>query len=349
MNDKKRILTGITTTGIPHLGNYVGAIRPAIQASKSADLDAFFFLADWHALIKCHDPAQIAHSTKAITATWLACGLDPEKIVFYRQSDIPEIAELSWILSCHCAKGLMNRAHAYKAQVDINNATPDTDPDFGVSMGLFSYPVLMAADILMFNADLVPVGRDQIQHIEMARDMAGSFNFKFCDDKPLFVLPNAMVDEDTPLLTGLDGRKMSKSYGNTIPLFGEDINIDGEKALKKAIMRIVTNSQLPEEPKNPDDSTIFEIYKAFATPNEIAELKLHFETGIGWGEAKEILFEKINSEIAPFREKYVYLMKNPKEMEEILQMGAEKARRESRKRLEKVRRLVGIKPLAKLK
>ncbi|MDO4427779.1 MAG: tryptophan--tRNA ligase [Moraxella sp.] len=347
---KQRILTGITTTGIPHLGNYVGAIRPAIQASQNADTDAFFFLADWHALIKCHDPKAIADSTKAITATWLACGLDPEKVVFYRQSDIPEIAELSWILGCHCAKGLMNRAHAYKAQVDINNATPDTDPDFGISMGLFSYPVLMSADILMFNANQVPVGKDQIQHIEMARDMAGSFNFKFCDENnPLFVLPNALVDENTPLLTGLDGRKMSKSYGNTIPLFGEDINQDSEKALKKAIMKIVTNSQLPEEPKNPDESTIFEIYKAFATPSEIAEFRTRFETGIGWGEAKETLFEKINSEIAPFREKYVHLMKNPKEMEEILQMGAEKARRESRKRLEKVRKLIGIKPLAKLK
>lgn len=347
---KQRILTGITTTGIPHLGNYVGAIRPAIQATFDENNDAFLFLADLHALIKCHDPTAIHASTKAITATWLACGLDPEKVVFYRQSDITEIPELAWVLNCHCAKGLMNRAHAYKAQVDINNATPDTDPDFGISMGLFGYPVLMAADILMFNADQVPVGKDQIQHIEMARDMAGSFNFKFCQDgNPLFTPPNAMVDEDTPLLTGLDGRKMSKSYGNTIPLFGEDINVDGEKALKKAIARIVTNSQLPEEPKNPDESTIFEIYKAFGTPSEIAEFRHRFETGIGWGDAKEILFDKINSEIAPFRTKYIHLMKNPKEMEQILQMGAEKARRESQKRMEKVRKLIGIKPLAKLK
>lgn len=347
---KKRILTGITTSGIPHLGNYVGAIRPAIQSALNSDDDAYFFLADLHALIKCHDPDAIHASTKAIAATWLACGLDPERVVFYRQSDIIEIPELAWVMICNCAKGLMNRAHAYKAAVDINNATPDTDPDFGISMGLFSYPVLMAADILMFNATHVPVGKDQIQHIEMARDMAGTFNFRYCDeDKPIFVLPNAMVDEDMPLLTGLDGRKMSKSYGNTIPLFGDDPQVDGEKALKKAIMRIVTNSQLPEEPKNADESTIFEIYKAFATPAEIAELRKRFETGIGWGEAKEILFEKINGEIAPFRERYNHLMANPKELEEILQMGAEKARRESRKRMEKVRKAIGIKPLAKLK
>lgn len=350
----KRILTGITTSGIPHLGNYVGAIRPAIQSTlnsaNTGNSDAYFFLADLHALIKCHDPDAVHASTKAIAATWLACGLDPERVVFYRQSDILEIPELAWVLNCNCAKGLMNRAHAYKAAVDANKETPDTDPDFGISMGLFSYPVLMAADILMFNATHVPVGKDQIQHIEMARDMAGTFNFRYCTaENPIFVLPEAMVDDDMPLLTGLDGRKMSKSYGNTIPLFGEDPNIDGEKALKKAIMRIVTNSQLPEEPKNPDESTIFEIYKAFATSAEIAELRSRFETGIGWGEAKEILFDKINGEIAPFRERYNHLMANPKELEEILQIGAEKACRESRKRMEKVRKAIGIKPLAKLK
>ena len=348
-DSKKRILTGITTTGIPHLGNYVGAIRPAIQAANSGEDDAYFFLADLHALIKCADPDLIHASTKAIAATWLACGLDPERVVFYRQSDIIEIPELTWVLNCNCAKGLMNRAHAYKAAVDINNATPDTDPDYGITMGLFSYPVLMAADILMFNATHVPVGKDQIQHLEMARDMAGTFNFKYAQLNPIFVLPEAVVDEDTPLLTGLDGRKMSKSYGNTIPLFGEDPNQDGEKVLRKAIMRIVTNSQLPEEPKNPDESTIFEIYKAFATPEEVAAFRHRFETGIGWGEAKEILFEKINSEIAPFRKRYQELMANPKELEEILQLGAEKARRESRKRMEKVRKAIGIKPLAKLK
>ncbi|MBE9578916.1 MULTISPECIES: tryptophan--tRNA ligase [Moraxella] len=343
----KRILTGITTTGIPHLGNYVGAIRPAIQAVQNSDDDAFFFLADYHGIIKCFDPDEIHRSTKAIAATWIACGLDPEKVTFYRQSDIPEIPELAWILNCSCAKGLMNRAHAYKASVDMNLAKEDTDADFGISMGLFSYPVLMSADILMFNATHVPVGKDQIQHIEMARDIAGTFNFKY---KELFTLPTAVTDENTPLLTGLDGRKMSKSYGNTIPLFGDGSpTIDPQKALKKAIGQIVTNSQAPEEPKNPDECNIFEIYKAFATPDEINALAEHYRRGIGWGEAKEILFNKIDGEIAPMREKYAHLMANPKELEEILQMGAVKARRVAQKQLDKTRRAIGIKPLAKLK
>lgn len=348
---KKRILTGITTTGIPHLGNYVGSIRPAIASAKQAFADdsgdAFFFLADFHALIKCFDPDEIHRSTRAIAATWLACGLDPEQVVFYRQSDIAQIPELSWILSCSCAKGLMNRAHAYKASVDINLAKGDTDPDFGISMGLFSYPVLMSADILMFNATHVPVGKDQIQHIEMARDIAGTFNHKY---KELFTLPVAVTDENTPLLTGLDGRKMSKSYGNTIPLFGDGSpNIDPQKALKKAIAQIITNSQAPEEPKNPDECNIFEIYKAFGSPDEINELAERYRRGIGWGEAKDILFHKINDEIAPMREKYLHLMNNPKELEEILQMGAVKARRYADKQLDKTRRATGIRPLAKLK
>ncbi|MGK8252569.1 tryptophan--tRNA ligase [Moraxella lacunata] len=329
------------------MGNYVGAIRPAIQAVQNSDDDAFFFLADYHGIIKCFDPDEIHRSTKAIAATWIACGLDPEKVTFYRQSDIPEIPELAWILNCSCAKGLMNRAHAYKASVDMNLAKEDTDADFGISMGLFSYPVLMSADILMFNATHVPVGKDQIQHIEMARDIAGTFNFKY---KELFTLPTAVTDENTPLLTGLDGRKMSKSYGNTIPLFGDGSpTIDPQKALKKAIGQIVTNSQAPEEPKNPDECNIFEIYKAFATPDEINALAEHYRRGIGWGEAKEILFNKIDGEIAPMREKYAHLMANPKELEEILQMGAVKARRVAQKQLDKTRRAIGIKPLAKLK
>ena len=348
-NQPKRTLTGVTTTGIPHLGNYVGAIRPAIQSAQNSNNEedkSFFFLADYHSIIKCSDPKQVHESTKAIAATWLACGLDPEKVVFYRQSDVPEIPELAWILNCSCSKGLMNRAHAYKAAVDANLSN-DVDADHNVTMGLFGYPVLMAADILMFNATHVPVGRDQIQHVEMARDIAGTFNHKY---KPLFTLPSAVVDVYVVLLTGLDGRKMSKSYGNTIPLFGDgNPQVDPEKQLRKAIMQIVTNSQAPEEPKNPDDSVVFEIYKAFATPAEIADLRGQFEAGIAWGDAKQILFEKINDEIAPFRARYAELMANPKELEEILMMGAEKARRHSQKQLDKTRRAIGIKPLAKLK
>ena len=348
-NQPKRTLTGVTTTGIPHLGNYVGAIRPAIQSAQNSNNEedkSFFFLADYHSIIKCSDPKQVHESTKAIAATWLACGLDPEKVVFYRQSDVPEIPELAWILNCSCSKGLMNRAHAYKAAVDANLSN-DVDADHNVTMGLFGYPVLMAADILMFNATHVPVGRDQIQHVEMARDIAGTFNHKY---KPLFTLPSAVVDDNVALLTGLDGRKMSKSYGNTIPLFGDgNSQVDPEKQLRKAIMQIVTNSQAPEDPKNPDDSVVFEIYKAFATPAEIADLRGQFEAGIAWGDAKQILFEKINDEIAPFRARYAELMANPKELEEILMMGAEKARRHSQKQLDKTRRAIGIKPLAKLK
>lgn len=348
-NQPKRTLTGVTTTGIPHLGNYVGAIRPAIQSAQNSTNEedkSFFFLADYHSIIKCSDPKQVHDSTKAIAATWLACGLDPEKVVFYRQSDVPEIPELAWILNCSCSKGLMNRAHAYKAAVDANLSN-DVDADHNVTMGLFGYPVLMAADILMFNATHVPVGRDQIQHVEMARDIAGTFNHKY---KPLFTLPSAVVDDNVALLTGLDGRKMSKSYGNTIPLFGDgNPQVDPEKQLRKAIMQIVTNSQAPEEPKNPDDSVVFEIYKAFATPAEIADLRGQFEAGIAWGDAKQILFEKINDEIAPFRARYAELIANPKELEEILMMGAEKARRHSQKQLDKTRRAIGIKPLAKLK
>ena len=343
----KRILTGIKPTGTLHLGNYVGAIRPAIESIQNSDDEAFFFLADYHGIIGCYDPAVIHESTKSIAATWLACGLDPERVTFYRQSDVPEIPELAWVLNCACAKGLMNRAHAYKAAVDVNMEKSDVDPDQGINMGLFGYPVLMAADILMFNATHVPVGRDQVQHIEMARDIAGTFNHRY---KPLFTLPNAVVDDDTPLLTGLDGRKMSKSYGNTIPLFGEmNPQVSSEKQMHKAIMKIVTNSQLPDEPKDPDDSAIFEIYKAFATAEEVAVMREAFTTGIGWGDAKQALFDKINTEIAPFRERYEQLMNNPKELEEILQMGADKARRHSRKQLDKTRRAIGIRPLAKLK
>lgn len=334
--NKKRVLTGINTTGIPHLGNYVGAIRPAIQSSHNSDDDAFFFLADLHGLIKCHDPEQIHQATLAIAATWLACGLDPERVVFYRQSDIHEITELAWIFNCVCAKGLMNRAHAYKASVDANNAEGNTDPDHGISMGLFCYPVLMAADILMFNATHIPVGRDQIQHIEMARDIAGRFNHRY---RPIFVSPEAMIDDNVALLTGLDGRKMSKSYGNTIPLF------DSEKKLRKAIMKIVTNSQEPGEPKDPDDSTIFDIYRAFANNQQIADMRQRYADGIAWGEAKQALFELINSELAPFRERYSELMADPSEIERILQQGAEKARAESSRLMADIRNAVGIRRL----
>ncbi len=329
---RKRFLTGITTTGTPHLGNYVGAIRPAIAASRDHDVESFFFLADLHALIKCQEPERIHQSTKEIAATWLAAGLDPERVVFYRQSDVPEITELCWILTCQSAKGLLNRAHAYKAAVDANIAEGQ-DPDYAVTMGLFSYPVLMAADILMFNATHVPVGKDQTQHLEMARDIAQRFNHHFGD---VFVLPETVVQENGDVLQGLDGRKMSKSYNNTIPLFL------GEKQLQKHINKIKTNLQEPGEPKNPDESTVFQIWKAFASAEQTEEMRTKFAEGIAWGQAKKELFELINSELVEARQRYDELMAKPAEIEAVLQAGAAKARAQAAPLLAQVRRAVGL-------
>ena len=312
-----RILTGITTSGTPHLGNYVGAIRPAIAASRNSDVESFYFLADYHALVKCDDPARVQRSTLEIAASWLACGLDPEKVFFYRQSDIPEIPELTWLLTCVTAKGLLNRAHAYKAATDANGAE-DRDPDAGINAGLYMYPVLMAADILIFNANKVPVGRDQIQHIEMARDIGQRFNHIYGGE--YFTLPEAMIEDNVATLPGLDGRKMSKSYNNTIPLF------ESAKKLRSAIMGILTNSLAPGEAKDPSDSNIFSIYQAFANADETAAMRKAFADGIGWGDAKQILFERIDREIAPMREKYDALIGKPGDIEEILQAGACRAR-----------------------
>ena len=335
---KQRVLTGITTTGTPHLGNYVGAIRPAIEASRDTNNESFYFLADFHALIKCHEPDAVHQSGKEIAATWLALGLDTDNAVFYRQSDIPEIPELTWILNCVCAKGLMNRAHAYKAAVDANLEEGE-DADKAITMGLFSYPVLMAADILMFNANKVPVGKDQIQHVEMARDMAGRFNHIFCKKEPLLTLPDYQVDDNVAVLQGLDGRKMSKSYGNTIPLFLP------EKKMQKHINKIKTNLLEPGEPKDPDTSTVFQIWQAFATAEQTAEMRQAFADGIGWGDAKKKLGALINEEIAEARERYGDLLARPVDIEAELQKGAEKARAVSRPLLEQIREATGIRKI----
>ena len=332
---KQRVLTGITTSGAPHLGNYVGAIRPAVEASLSGEFDSFFFLADYHALIKCQDPAIVHQSTLEIAAAWLALGLDPANVTFYRQSDIPEIPELTWLLTCMTAKGLVNRAHAYKSAVQSNEDNGD-DADFGVNMGLFSYPILMAADILMFNAHKIPVGRDQIQHIEMARDIAQRFNHHYGEH---FVLPEAQVDKEMAILQGLDGRKMSKSYGNTIPLFST------EKQLKKHINKIKTNLLEPGEPKNPDDSAVFQIWQAFATAEQTAEMRDAFANGIAWGEAKKQLFELINQQLEEPREKYMALMANSGDVEAILHQGAGKARLHSAELIASLRQAVGLRRL----
>jgi tryptophanyl-tRNA synthetase len=335
-NKPQRFLTGITTTGTPHLGNYVGSIRPSVAASKGVGAESFYFLADYHALIKCGEPERIQRSTLEIAASWLAAGLDPERVTFYRQSDIPEIPELTWLLTCVTGKGVLNRAHAYKASVDKNEAAGH-DPDAEVTAGLFMYPVLMGADILMFKAHKVPVGRDQIQHIEMARDMAQRFNHLYGDH---LVLPEALIEASVALLPGLDGRKMSKSYDNTIPLFSSR----GE--LKKLIAGIVTDSREPGQAKQIEGSALFQIYQAFATESETDALRQAYADGIGWGDAKALLFERIDQDIAPMREHYKALINDPATIEDILQAGANKARALATPLMRALRVAVGLRKLA---
>ncbi|MBP7913892.1 MAG: tryptophan--tRNA ligase [Vitreoscilla sp.] len=339
----QRVLTGITTTGTLHLGNYVGAVRPCIVASREPGVESFFFMADYHALIKCDDPERIERSRLQIAATWLAAGLDTERAVFYRQSDVPEIPELTWLLTCVTSKGQMNRAHAYKASVDANLAAGE-DADANISMGLYSYPILMAADILMFNAHRVPVGKDQVQHIEMARDVAQRFNHLFGQGRDFFVLPEAQVDAEMELLPGLDGRKMSKSYDNVIPLFD-----GGATALREAIARIVTDSRLPGEPKDTEGSALVTIYDAFAAPAQRAAFRDELRAGLGWGDAKRRLFDLIDAEIGPMRARYEALMAHPERIEQTLQEGAAKARSFAAPLLARLREAVGLRrfqPLA---
>ncbi|CAN7346221.1 tryptophan--tRNA ligase [Acidovorax sp. Leaf76] len=331
-----RFLTGITTTGTPHLGNFVGSIRPSVAASLSPNVQSFYFLADYHALIKCEDPVRIQRSTLEIAASWLAAGLNPDHVTFYRQSDIPEIPELNWLLSCVTGKGVLNRAHAYKASQDKNLAA-GREADDGVTAGLFMYPVLMGADILMFKAHKVPVGRDQIQHIEMARDMAASFNHLYGEH---FVLPEAAIDDHVATLPGLDGRKMSKSYDNTIPLFSS------RDQLKKLIGGILTDSRAPGEPKEVDGSALFQIYQAFATPEETEALRKAYADGIAWGDAKSTLLERVDQVIAPMRAQYEELIHNPARIEATLLAGAERARALATPFIRELRSAVGLRSLA---
>ena len=329
-------LTGITTTGTPHIGNYVGAIRPGIAASKDPNKKNYYFLADFHALAKNEDPDKISRSTLEIAAAWMALGLDTDHATFYRQSDIPEITELTWVLTSMTAKGLMNRAHSYKASVQANIESGDNDPDKGITMALYSYPILMAADILMFKSTKVPVGRDQKQHVEMARDIAQRFNHHYGD---VLVLPDPVIGDDTAVLAGLDGRKMSKSYNNTIPLFAP------EKPLRKLIMKIKTNSLEPGEPKDTEGSTIFDIYKAFATPEETIEVEKFYADGIAWGAMKQKLFEYINEHIKPAREEYDRLIADPGVVEAELRKGAERAREVAVPYMAEIRNAIGIRKL----
>ncbi len=335
-----RVLTGITTSGIPHLGNYVGAIRPTVAASRTAGTQNFYFLADLHALIKVQDPARVQRSTLEIAVSWLACGLEPDndRVWLYRQSEIVEIPELTWFLTCVAGKGILNRAHAYKASVDKNRADGEDD-DNGITAGLFMYPVLMAADILVFNAHKVPVGRDQIQHIEMARDFAQRFNHLYGDH---LVLPEAMIEEHVATLPGLDGRKMSKSYDNTIPLFCT------REELKKLIFSIVTDSRAPGEAKDTEGSALFQLYQAFASVDETAAMRDAFAQGIGWGDAKQKLFERIDAELSPMRERYNALMQQPQRIEAMLREGAQVAReRHGQPLMRRLRETVGLRDLSK--
>jgi len=321
-----RILTGLQPSGKLHLGNYFASIKQMVDAQNAGE-QMFMFIANYHALTSVSDGAKLKNSTYEAAAAFLSLGIDPKKTVFWVQSDVKEVLELYWILSGYTPMGLLERAHAYKDKIAKG---------FESKHDLFSYPVLMAADILIFNATHIPVGRDQIQHVEMARDIAGRFNHRY---RELFVLPEAVVGEDVPLLTGLDGRKMSKSYGNTIALF------EDEKALRKQIMKIVTNSQEPGEPKNPDESTIYEIYRSFSSRDEQATMRNRYAEGIGWGDAKQALFEQINAELAEPRERYRDRTANPARIEDILQAGAAKARKHTRPLLDAVRDAVGIRPL----
>lgn len=313
---KEIVLTGIKPTGKVHLGNYIGAIKPALQLAGASDCTALYFIADYHGLTFIQDRDEFRNLSYGIAATWLALGLDPERVVFYRQSDVPEIFELHWILSCLTSKGLMNRAHAYKA-IHEQNIQLGVDADAGVNMGLFTYPVLMAADILLFQSDKVPVGKDQIQHVEIARDIAEGFNRIYGDT---FKLPDYRVDENTSVIPGLDGRKMSKSYNNTIPLFETPEN------LKKLISKIKTDSTPPQEPKDPDTSNIFLLYKEFAAPAQVQDFRKQYLSGISWGEAKQELFQVINAALEEPRKKYNEFMAAPEQIDAILSEGARKAR-----------------------
>jgi tryptophanyl-tRNA synthetase len=328
---KKIVLTGIKPTGKVHIGNYIGAIKPALQLADNDDHTSLFFIADYHGLTFIQDRKEFNELSYGIAATWLALGLDPYKVTFYRQSDVPEIFELSWILACVTPKGLMNRAHAYKA-ITEKNEQAGIDIDTGVNMGLFTYPILMAADILLFQSDIVPVGKDQIQHVEIARDIADSFNKTFGDT---FKLPNYQVDENTAVIPGLDGRKMSKSYNNTIPLF------ESSDTLLKLIKKMKTDSTPPEEPKDPDTSNVFTLYKEFATTEQVEQMRKRFISGISWGEAKNELFHVMDSFLERPRKVYHELMAAPQQIDEILAKGAEKARERAVPLLEKVKHKIG--------
>ncbi len=330
---KKTLLTGVKPTGMPHVGNFLGAIRPALALAEQESYNSFLFIADYHSLTHVHKAEELRQMTYEVAATWLALGLDPEKSVFYRQSDVPEVFELNWILACFSPKGLLNRAHAYKAKLQDNQEAGRSDPDYGVNMGLFTYPLLMAADILLFSADQVPVGEDQVQHLEIARDIAQKFNNNY---GPLLKVPEFLVQKESKLVPGLDGRKMSKSYGNTIPLFVPS------NRLRKLVMKIKTDSSPPEAPKDPNDSLIFTLYREFASAEEVDSFADHYRRGISWGEAKEALYQVMDRTLSEPRARYEELMADTRQVDQLLLSGAERARPLAQSKLKELRKAIGL-------
>ena len=329
----KTVLTGVKPTHFPHIGNYLGAIRPALKMANEPGTQGVLFVADYHALTFMHEPKKMSEYTYSVAATWMACGLDPSKTLIYRQSDVPEIFELAWILSCFTPKGLMNRAHAYKAKLAENQESGKADLDYGVNVGLYTYPVLMAADILAFEADEVPVGEDQVQHIEIARDIAEKINRTYGE---VLKLPKYIIQKEVKTVPGLDGRKMSKSYGNHIPLF------ESSKKMRKLVMKIKTDSTEPEEPKNPDDSILMDLYKEFASGDQVEDLKQRYHQGIGWGYVKQDLFEVMDSHIEPLRNQYNELMNDTNHLDNVLKVGAEQARERTKALMQRLRSQIGI-------
>ncbi|MDX2471789.1 MAG: tryptophan--tRNA ligase [SAR324 cluster bacterium] len=328
---KERALTGIKPTGSPHIGNLLGAIKPALDIANS--YQALYFIADYHALTTVRDKALMKSQIHEVAATWLAAGLNPEEVIFYRQSDIPEVFELSWILSCFSPKGLMNRAHSYKDMTSKNEAA-GADLDKGIHMGVYNYPILMAADILLYSAHKVPVGQDQKQHLEIARDIAQAFNQQYGE---ILVLPEPMINESVKTIPGIDGRKMSKSYDNVIPLY------QTPKKLKKRINQIVTDSKGVEEPKDPETCNLFAIYKYFASEAQTSEMAAAYKKGgLGYGHIKGELFDLVDAFVAPGREVYEHHMNHLDELDKILQLGAEKARTIARPKLAEVRKAIGM-------
>ena len=328
---KQITLTGIKPTGQPHIGNYLGMIKPALELAK--DYQALYFIADYHALTTVKNKKELAHLTYQATATWLALGLNPDEVIFYRQSDIPEVFELSWVLSCFTAKGLLNRAHAYKAIVD-DNIAEGREEDKNINAGLFTYPVLMAADILLFGTHVVPVGLDQQQHLEITRDVALAFNKNYGD---VLVIPAAVIRKEVMTIPGIDGRKMSKSYNNVIPIFAPSNEV------RKPVMRIVTDSKRPEDPKDPDECNIFAIYRHLADADAVAaKRELYLEGGLAYGAMKQELFELLETTFSEQRDRYNTLMEAPDELDKILEKGGEKARDIAGPILAKVCKAVGV-------